>query len=42
MLAQDFAWDEAVLQLWTPQDHQVMWSIIGFWFVDRALKHMGR
>ena len=42
MIAQDFAWDEAVLQLWTPQDHQVMWSIIGFWFVDRALKHMGR
>ncbi len=28
----------AVTVLWTPQDHAVMMSIIGFWFVDRALR----
>lgn len=32
---------EAILHIWTPQDQQVMWSIIGFWFVDRALRKMG-
>lgn len=29
----------AVTQLWTPNDHAVMFSIIGFWFVDRAIRH---
>lgn len=28
----------AVTQLWTPNDHAVMFSIIGFWFVDRAVR----
>lgn len=29
----------AVTVLWTPNDHAVMFSIIGFWFVDRAIRH---
>lgn len=28
----------AVTTLWTPNDHAVMFSIIGFWFVDRAIR----
>lgn len=28
----------AVTVLWTPNDHAVMFSIIGFWFVDRAIR----
>ena len=28
----------AVTLLWTPNDHAVMFSIIGFWFVDRAIR----
>jgi len=31
-------WQNAVTLLWTPQDHAVMLSIIGFWFVDRAIR----
>lgn len=31
-------WQNAITLLWTPQDHAVMWSIIGFWFVDRSLR----
>jgi hypothetical protein len=42
LIKRDFEWDNAILQLWTSQDHQVMWSIIGFWFVDRALKYVGK
>lgn len=30
----------AVALLWTPNDHAVMFSIIGFWFVDRALRKL--
>ena len=28
----------AITMLWTPNDHAVMFSIIGFWFVDRAIR----
>lgn len=28
----------AVTLLWTPNDHAVMFSIIGFWFVDRVIR----
>jgi hypothetical protein len=28
----------AVTIAWTPNDHAVMFSIIGFWFVDRAIR----
>lgn len=31
-------WKESVLAIWTKEDHAVMMSIIGFWFVDRALR----
>lgn len=32
-------WQNAITLLWTPNDHAVMLSIIGFWFVDRALRN---
>jgi hypothetical protein len=32
----------AVTVLWKPEDHAVMMSIIGFWFVDRAIRRMGK
>lgn len=38
LLEQEVGWKEAVTALWTPNDHAVMFSIIGFWFVDRALR----
>lgn len=38
LLAQEVTWQAAIIQLWTPNDHAVMFSIIGFWFVDRALR----
>jgi len=38
LLEQQVGWKEAVVTLWTPNDHAVMFSIIGFWFVDRALR----
>lgn len=38
LLEQEVGWKDAVVQLWTPNDHAVMFSIIGFWFVDRALR----
>ena len=38
LLEQETPWKEAIVQLWTPNDHAVMFSIIGFWFVDRALR----
>lgn len=28
----------ALTLIWTPNDHAVMFSIIGFWFVDRAIR----
>lgn len=28
----------AITLVWTPNDHAVMFSIIGFWFVDRAIR----
>jgi hypothetical protein len=31
-------WKNAVTMLWTPADYSIMLSIIGFWFVDRALR----
>jgi len=31
-------WQDAVFQLWTSADHSIMVSIIGFWFVDRAIR----
>jgi hypothetical protein len=31
-------WMNAVTTLWTPVDYQIMLSIIGFWFVDRAIR----
>jgi hypothetical protein len=31
-------WKNAITTLWTPQDHAVMLSIVGFWFVDRAIR----
>lgn len=34
------SWEHAITSLWTPQDYGVMVSIIGFWFVDRALRKM--
>ena len=38
ILSTGASWTNAVTTLWTPQDHAVMLSIIGFWFVDRALR----
>jgi hypothetical protein len=38
LLEQETGWKDAILQLWTPNDHAVMFSIIGFWFVDRAIR----
>lgn len=32
------AWDNAITMLWTTTDYQIVLSIIGFWFVDRALR----
>jgi hypothetical protein len=39
ILSAGSSWQNAITLLWTPQDHAVMLSIIGFWFVDRALRH---
>lgn len=38
LLENQLNWKEAIVQLWTANDHAVMFSIIGFWFVDRALR----
>lgn len=38
LLTQDVPFASAVTQLWTSNDHAVMFSIIGFWFVDRAIR----
>lgn len=38
ILATGASWMNAVTTLWTPQDQAVMFSIIGFWFVDRAIR----
>jgi len=35
----DVAWANAVVVLWTNNDVAVMMSIIGFWFVDRSIRH---
>ncbi|CAB4198937.1 hypothetical protein UFOVP1326_7 [uncultured Caudovirales phage] len=32
------SWLSAVNAMWTDKDQSVMWSIIGFWFVDRSLR----
>lgn len=32
------SWLSAVNTMWTDKDQSVMWSIIGFWFVDRSLR----
>jgi hypothetical protein len=39
LVSQNAPWESAVIQLWTPFDQSVMYSIIAFWFMDRALKH---
>src|SRR3990167_2706353 len=39
ILSTGSSWQNAITLLWTTQDHAVMLSIIGFWFVDRALRH---
>lgn len=39
LLSSGIAWDSAILQAWTTDDYMVMQSIIGFWFVDRAIRH---
>lgn len=31
-------WPNIMTQIWTANDHAVMFSIIGFWFVDRAIR----
>jgi hypothetical protein len=38
LLDQGGNWKEAVTTLWTANDVAVMMSIIGFWFVDRAIR----
>lgn len=38
LVEQGTPWKEAITQMWTANDHAVMFSIIGFWFVDRALR----
>lgn len=38
ILSTGASWMNAVTTLWTPQDQAVMFSIIGFWFVDRAIR----
>ena len=38
ILSTGSSWANAVTLLWTPNDHAVMFSIIGFWFVDRAIR----
>lgn len=38
MLAQDIPFATAVADAWTPQDTAIVMSIIGFWFVDRAIR----
>jgi hypothetical protein len=35
-------WEDAVKNLWTETDYSVMLSIIGFWFVDRAIRTAGK
>lgn len=42
ILSAGSSWQNAITLLWTPQDHAVMMSIIGFWFVDRALRRQAR
>jgi hypothetical protein len=32
-------WDQALQAMFTETDYQVMLSIIGFWFVDRAMRY---
>ena len=32
----------ALVEVWTPGDQAILASIIGFWFVDRALRRHGR
>lgn len=38
ILSSGASWQSAITSLWTPNDHAVMVSIIGFWFVDRSLR----
>lgn len=35
-------WSTALTQIWTTNDHAVMVSIIGFWFVDRAIRRQAQ
>jgi hypothetical protein len=36
------SWLSAINAMWTDKDQSVMWSIIGFWFVDRAIRQQGK
>lgn len=38
VLAQGVPLANAITAIWTSNDHAVMFSIIGFWFVDRAIR----
>lgn len=42
ILSAGSSWANAITLLWTPNDHAVMFSIIGFWFVDRAIRRRER
>lgn len=42
MTAAGADWPAAVNALWTSADWSVLHSIIGFWFMERALRHMPR
>jgi hypothetical protein len=42
LLDQNAPWYQAVTEVWTERDYQVMLSIIGFWFVDRSLSKLRR
>lgn len=33
-------WEEVAVKLWTPENEVIMSSILGYWFVDRTLRHM--
>ena len=40
LVSNSIEWNDAVIQLWTANDQAVMLSILGFWFTDRALRHL--
>ena len=42
LIEEGWSWQATITQLWTEQDQAVMLSIIGFWFVDRSIRHFGQ